>query len=364
MYYSEIAKIIEAGLEKDKDKVRNYSLLLAGKLKEDGEIRMGNRILKILEKRRIGGLVTDSLIAPPVDQESRMSIISVSENKDIPDLVLADSVIEKLKDFQDTIKVKDKMSKLGLEFDMSLLLYGDPGCGKTSIAYFLANELELPLVTARLDTLISSLLGNTAKNIRRIFDYAKRQPCILFLDEFDAIAKARDDKQETGELKRVVNSLLQNIDEYSKDGILIAATNHQELLDSAIWRRFQSVIQVPKPNEKQISKFLDKLFFNLKRDFVGDVKKNKIIQEIMSGLSYSDIKNISQNTIKKYFIKEKESIEFIDLITEAYKFKNHNNLEVDELIKFLNDVGISQTKISKKYKISMRQVKNYLKGVI
>ena len=140
-----------------------------------------------------------------------------------------------------------------MPFNMSLLLYGPPGCGKTSIAYYLAHRLGLPLVTARLDALISSLLGNTAKNLRRVFDFANRQPCVLFLDEFDAIAKARDDQHELGELKRVVNSLLQNMDTYCQHGVLIAATNHQELLDDAIWRRFQTVIEVPKPANNSMS---------------------------------------------------------------------------------------------------------------
>lgn len=113
-------------------------------------------------------------------------------------------------------------------------MYSPPGCGKTSAARYLASELKLPLITAWHDTLISSLLGNTAKNIHHIFEYAKKQPCILFLDEFDAIAKARDDAHEMGELKRVVNSLLQNIDDFLQEGILIAATNHAKMLDTAV----------------------------------------------------------------------------------------------------------------------------------
>lgn len=96
-----------------------------------------------------------------------------------PNIVLSASTIERLIDFENTIKIKDQLDRLGMPFNMSLLLYGPPGCGKTSIANYLANKLELPLVTARLDTLISSLLGNTAKNLRRIFDYASRQPCVL-----------------------------------------------------------------------------------------------------------------------------------------------------------------------------------------
>lgn len=360
MYYSEITKIIEAGLDKDKDKVRSFAILLADKLKEDGEKRASDKIKSILQKKSMGGIVTDSLVAPPIDQESRMSIIDINKGKEDNNLVLSDAILSKLEDFQDTIKIKDKMNEIGLDFDMSLLLYGPPGCGKTSIAYYLANKLNLPLVTARLDTLVSSLLGNTAKNIRRIFDYAKKQPCILFLDEFDAIAKARDDKQEMGELKRVVNSLLQNMDEYSKEGILIAATNHQELLDSAIWRRFQSVIEVSKPGKEEILKIMNNMLVDFKKDFSEDNKRIEIIQKIMLGLSYSDIKNILQNLIKKYFIKNKMEIEFVELLVEIYLFKNHSNFETSEVIKFLYNAGVTQIKIAEYYGVSVRQIRNYL----
>lgn len=157
----------------------------------------------------------DALTALPVDQESRLDIAEIDYAPQVDSIILSDTVQETLDDFRETIQNKEKMMSLGLEFRTTLLLYGPPGYGKTSAAKYLASELNLPLITARLDTLISSLLGNTAKNIHRIFDFAKKQPCILFLDEFDAIAKARDDAHELGELKRVVNSLLQNIDDFS-----------------------------------------------------------------------------------------------------------------------------------------------------
>ena len=210
------------------------ALLLAKKLAQDGDEKSSKRIETLLLRKNNGSAITDALVAPPVDQESRMGIVDIDYKPIAPNIVLSESTIERLIDFENTIKIKDQLDGLGMPFNMSLLLYGPPGCGKTSIANYLANKLELPLVTARLDTLISSLLGNTAKNLRRIFDYASRQPCVLFLDEFDAIAKARDDTHELGELKRVVNSLLQNMDAYCQNGIMIAATNHQELLDDAI----------------------------------------------------------------------------------------------------------------------------------
>ena len=188
MFYSEILRIIEAGLDRDKDKVKNYALLLSKKLADDGDLKSSKRIDSLLAKKNNGSAMTDALVAPPVDQESRMGIVDIDYCPAQPEIILSPAIQARLIDFENTIKIKDKLDNMGMPFNMSLLLYGPPGCGKTSIAYYLAHRLGLPLVTARLDALISSLLGNTAKNLRRVFDFANRQPCVLFLDEFDAIA--------------------------------------------------------------------------------------------------------------------------------------------------------------------------------
>src|SRR3569833_2537530 len=133
-------------------------------------------------------------------------------------IILQDAVADKVEDFVKVIEHKDKFKQMGLFNQNTLLLYGLPGVGKTTIAKYISMRTGLPLVTARLDAVISSLLGNTSKNIRKIFEYADSKPCILFLDEFDAIAKASDDQHEMGELKRVINSLLQNIDAFTRGG--------------------------------------------------------------------------------------------------------------------------------------------------
>ena len=124
-----------------------------------------------------------------------------------------------------------------------VLMFGPPGSGKTSAAEGLAAELGIPLVVVRLDSLISSYLGETASNLRRVVDYAARAPFVVLFDEFDAIGRNRDDPQEHGELKRVVNAFLQMIEAYSGTSLLLAATNHEQLLDPALWRRFDDVIE-------------------------------------------------------------------------------------------------------------------------
>ena len=262
--YTEIAKIVEGGLQKDVSKVASYATLLANKLESSGEQSLANKIRRILEgDMNQRHLVKEDFYNIPVDTESRLSIADVFPPQDQIDLILSPSITSAISSFVDTVGNFQKLSDAGLDIHLSLLLYGPPGCGKTTIAKDLANKLQLPLLVARLDSMISSLLGSTSKNLRKLFEYASSKPCILFLDEFDAIAKNRNDENEQGELKRVINSLLQDIDDYLADGnILIAATNRDELLDSAIWRRFQTIVSVEKPGKEETERMLSSLFAN------------------------------------------------------------------------------------------------------
>ena len=363
MFYTEITKIIEAGMRKDTTKVASYARLLARKLSSDGDERASTRVLSAIEKMGANHAVNDAFLSLPVDQESRLDIAEIDYAPSTDNIILNKPVQEMLDDFICTIKSKEKMMSFGLDFRTTLLLYGPPGCGKTSAAKYLASELNLALVTARFDTLISSLLGNTARNIHRIFDFAKKQPCILFLDEFDAIAKARNDSHELGELKRVVNSLLQNIDDFSQEGILIAATNHADMLDSAVWRRFQTVIELPLPGDNEISRYIKQLPKVINEHSISDVQW-KYIVNAMLGLSYSDIKDVVQNMLKKALIKEKNDIECADYLVEIFLFKNHGNYSQDEIIQYLYNNGVSQKQIGKYFSISERQVRNHIgKGV-
>jgi hypothetical protein len=142
----------------------------------------------------------------------------------------------------------DGLSELDIAPSKTCLIYGAPGTGKTRLALWIAHELGLPVVLVKLDGLVSSFLGTTARNIGNLFSFANRYRCVLLLDEFDAIAKVRDDPQEVGEIKRVVNALLQNLDTRRDIGFTIGITNHPKLLDSAVWRRFEVQLEIPKPD--------------------------------------------------------------------------------------------------------------------
>lgn len=252
-YLLEIVKLAEAAVGNDRGKALAYAEQLAEKLTRDGDEKAATRIRKALT----GGASASVSAARipfqdrvPVDSETRLSLADEARvsTTDL-EIFLSETVRRSVDEFIRFASAADQLIAEGLTATPSLLMYGPPGCGKTELARFIAAHLELPLLTARTDTLISSYLGSTAKNLRFLFDHAAARPCVLFLDEFDAIGKLRDDRHELGELKRVVVSLLQNIDAAQDRLILLAATNHEHLLDPAIWRRFAYRVRIGLPDE-------------------------------------------------------------------------------------------------------------------
>jgi len=302
-YSIEIGKIIEGALKHDQIKVLNYTKQLISKLESDEEVRAVNKFNKLLTAQAettLTAMGSAKGIPVPVDTESRTTLADViypDENN--IEVILSRSNADKLESFILSYKNADKLNNLGIGVSNSLLLYGPPGCGKTKCAYLIAKKLKLPLVIARLDSLISSYLGTTAKNIRNLFEFAQKIPCVLFLDEFDAIAKARDDNNELGELKRVVNSLLQNVDAMSKDSLLLAATNHQQLLDSAVWRRFDYKLEIELPDMEAITKMID-LFINGIENF-GEKDKLELAT-LFLGLSGAEIEEIITKSLRNAII--------------------------------------------------------------
>lgn len=302
-----IGKIVEGALKRDIEKVVNYTEKLITDLEEDNEVRSAEKFKKMLIKQKETMLTPMGInkeINIPVDTESRTPLADVvypSDNK--IEVILSKNNEERLSSFVLSYKNADKLNELGIGVTNTLLLYGPPGCGKTKCAYLIAKELNLPLVIARLDSLISSYLGTTSKNIRALFEFVQKIPCVLFLDEFDAIAKARDDNNELGELKRVVNSLLQNVDMMSNDSLLLAATNHEKLLDTAVWRRFNQKLEIELPDKESIVKMLE--MFIAENLQISDKEKLELAT-VLTGLSGANIEEIIKKAIRHDVIYDRD----------------------------------------------------------
>ena len=177
------------------------------------------------------------------------ALIELRPDVRIEDLVLSETNRLSCEEFIEEQHRASVLRAHSLEPRHRVLLCGPPGNGKTSLAEAIAESLALPFFVVRYEAMIGSYLGETASRLKRIFDYARTTPCVLFFDEFDAIGKERGDTHETGEIKRVVTSLLMQIDDLPSYTIIVAASNHSELLDRAIWRRFQLrlTLKSPKP---------------------------------------------------------------------------------------------------------------------
>ncbi|MBU6299297.1 MAG: AAA family ATPase [Alphaproteobacteria bacterium] len=192
----------------------------------------------------------------PVDIDSRLHLLRVENDVTLDhEMILTPDVEASLQQVVIERHEPDALIKAGLQPTRTILFTGPPGVGKTMAAKWLARQLDRPLLTLDLAAVMSSFLGRTGSNLRHVLDYAKSIDCVLLLDELDALAKRRDDRSEVGELKRLVTVLLQEVDDWPATGILVAATNHAELLDPAVWRRFELAIQFDIPGEKQIEQF-------------------------------------------------------------------------------------------------------------
>lgn len=232
---------------------------------------------------------------------SEFTISPIDTPFKLRDIQLSDSNKNILNQLLKEFKHIDVLTRYGLPVDNKIFLFGHTGCGKTTTAKVMAQELGKKIIILNLGTIVSSKLGETSKNITEVFQKAKREKAVLFLDEFDSIGRMRDqDDKDSPEMKRLVNTVIQLMDDLSNDTLLIAATNHSKIIDTALLRRFQLKLHFELPNKEQLDRYYDSLFMSFPKKFTTNFNR-------VYSISYAEAKDIALRAVKNEIIEMEES---------------------------------------------------------
>ena len=258
-----LIKLVKASVSGDTNSVRKVvdSIIAEERVKQ--HTILADRLESAAKPN--GSVPTNARYCDRVGQKGREFVAEATPWRELDDLILTNDcriAVDQLIEEQHRTSLLRAHS---LDPRHRVLLVGPPGNGKTSLAEAIAHSLSFPFFIVRYEAMIGSYLGETASRLKSVFDYVRTTPCVLFFDEFDAVGKERGDIHETGEIKRVVTSLLMQIDELPSYSVAIAATNHSELLDRAVWRRFQLRLNLPAPGEAQLRKYFERFFASIDR---------------------------------------------------------------------------------------------------
>lgn len=304
-----------------------YSIIENEKTK--GHDKLASRLMLILERNLEKNINQDFKVIRqkefriPADQRHRLPLaIHIEQGELRNEMVLSKEVESKILRIENEYLARERLLHHGLSPRRKILLYGVSGCGKSMTAERIAFDLGLPFYKVRFDTIISSYLGESASNLQKLFESIESYPCVLLLDEFDIIGKQRDLKNnDVGEIHRIVNILLGLLEEYDGQGILIATTNIESSLDSALFRRFDDFIELPRPTEKEIIRLLENSFSALK--LAEDVELTEYAKKL-EGMSSAIVVKIAQDAAKKSVIDAKDKVSKVDLDESFAENKNLN----------------------------------------
>lgn len=285
--------------------------------KNDEQSLKPSRLVASGTAKALPGETLTSSVTVPVDKETGAPLAEIHFAQDVEAPVLPEYLSSAVGRLIEEWSHLDQLNAVNAAPPLTCMLFGKPGTGKTRLAYFIGDQLQIPIVLARLDGLISSFLGTTARNIGSLFNFANRYRCLLLLDEFDALAKLRDDPQEVGEIKRVVNTLLQNIDKRSKTGFTLAITNHETLLDSAVWRRFEIRVEVPVPPSAERKRILERYL----RPLPVDRAELEFLSWATESLTGSDLETMAKSLKRYTTIHGRGDAAFLDAV-RAYAVIN------------------------------------------
>lgn len=298
-----LIKLIEYGAVGDRDSFRRVAEALISDERSKKHHVLADRLNAYLKRAQPStpGNGNGANGFETADQRKLRSLVQeVWPRRRLEDLVLSRQVREDIEEVLEEHRRAEVLRSHGLEPRHRLLFVGPPGNGKTTLAEAMAEALALPLYVIQYDGLVGSFLGETSSRLRTLFDFVRTQPSVVFFDEFETIGKERGDEHEVGEIKRVVSTLLMQIDSLPSRTIVIVASNHPELLDRAVWRRFQLRIELPQPGPVAVRAWLDA--FAEQRGFTWP-KKTETLARRLQGLNFSEIEEFANNVYRRYILR-------------------------------------------------------------
>lgn len=298
-----ICELIKSGLIKDDVSFRKAAEAICAEERSKQHEILANKISELLNNNQYPNNLntrnSPQIINSPNNITNQLFYEKVP-NKRLDQLLLPGNVYNSCRDLIEEQTRIDLLRSYGLEPRNKVLLIGPPGNGKTSVAEGIAEALMVPLLTVRYENIIGAYLGETASRLSKLFEYAKTRQCVLFFDEFDTIGKERGDQQETGEIKRVVSSLLLQIDALPSYVVTIAATNHDALLDKAVWRRFQLKLELPKPTRRNLEHWFSS--FEKKMNFSFGLEPSTLAKKLY-GKSYAEAEEFALSVYRKFILR-------------------------------------------------------------
>ena len=294
---------------------------------------------------------------PPVDDESRLSLLKVfRDSKDQQQPLLSVEIEDSLNQLIQERHQSARLASSGLNPTRSAIFVGPPGVGKTLTARWVAAKLGVPLYVLDLTAVMSSLLGRSGTNLRAALDFAKRSPCVLLLDEIDAIAKRRSDESDVGELKRLVTVILQEVDEWPVTGLLLAATNHPELIDSALWRRFDLVIEFKMPDPAAVKAAVKRF---LGPDLPLFARWIDVLTAAFAGKSFSDIERDIQRFRRALALGTGSDAELIQDFIKSRVVSLERQARIELAVMLAKESRLSQHSVSDITGVSRDTIRKY-----
>ena len=297
-----LLNLVKAGTKGDQVRFQRTVEALAADERSKNHMILADRLLAQLRTNDNDRHMTS--LPQSSNSQSGPLVAEMIPERRIEDLLLPVNIIEVIHDLVEEQHRADLLRSYNIEPRNRVLLAGPPGNGKTSLAEAIADALDAPLVVVRYEGLIGSYLGETAQRIAQVFEHVRSRRCVLFFDEFDTVGKERGDRQETGEIKRVVSSLLLQIDALPSYVVVVTASNHPELLDRAVWRRFQIRLELPMPRQGQIEEWFRR--FETRTGYGLSLSPRSLAMRL-KGLSFAEIEDFSMDVLRRIVLDEPEA---------------------------------------------------------